>query len=288
MRRDDVLDVEDGPTLRHLDRRRDVPLLEREGGGVEGRAETRHRVGGADLGLAEGHARVLAGEGLQRLGVAGLVRGQAGGELLGAGLGELPGALGGEAGADLLLDQLERLRAAGALAGDLEDVIAERGLHRPHQLARLGAEGRVLELLDHAVAAEVADVAALVLRGGVVGVLLGHGGEVGAAVELLLRLLRAGLRLRVVALVVDHDQDVAGLHLVFLGVLGLVGVVVGPQVRLARIHLAGELGVADQQVGQVALLGQLELRLVGLEERLDLVLRRAATWAAKLVRGSWT
>ena len=144
-------------------------------------------------------------------------------------------------------------------------MIAEAGLDRPHQLVGLGVEGRVLELLDHLVAAEGADVAAAGLGGRVVGVLGGHLGEVGAALDLLLRFLDARLSLGVGALVVDLDEDVPGVDLLLVRELGLVGIVVALEVLIGHLDLAGGAVAVDEQVGHVALLGQAEFRLVGLE-----------------------
>src|SRR5947209_7738675 len=264
----DVLQIEDGPALRELHRLRDLALLEAGGRGAEAgvAADAGDDVLGAELaGLGEGDAGVLRGKRLEVAGAARLVAGQAGGEVLGLGGGEVARPLGGEAGADHLPGLLERLRAAGLLVEDLDQVVAEAGLDRAHQLVERGVEGRVLELLDHAVAAEGAEVAAVGLGGRVVGVLGGHLGEVGAALDLLLRLLDARLSLGVGALVVDLHQDVPGVDLLLVREIGLVRVVEALEVLIGHLDVAGGAVAVDEQVGDVALLRQAELRLVGLE-----------------------
>jgi len=56
------------------------------------------------------------------------------------------------------------------------EVVTELGLYRSHYLTLLGAEGCVLELLDHLAASEGPQVPSLAL-GGAHGILLGDGLE---------------------------------------------------------------------------------------------------------------
>ena len=74
----------------------------------------------------------------------------------------------------------------------LHDVIAELGLHDLGVADLLGEDG-VVELRHHRAAPGKAQFAALVLAAGVVGVLLGQVGKVGAALNLLEQRLGLGL-----------------------------------------------------------------------------------------------
>ena len=93
-------------------------------------------------------------------------------------------------------------------------------------LALLQLEGRLLELRHHLAAREEAELAALVLGAGVLGILLGQLREVGAVRDLLEQLAR---------LVLAVDQDVAGAHLL----LGL------QRRRSAVVEFLG-VGIADR------------------------------------------
>src|SRR5665647_865479 len=120
--------------------------------------------------------------------------------LLGVGEPSRPG-LRLQLGLELLLDHRLGLglglRRAGGLLGDLDDVIPELRLDRRRDRARLDAEGDRIELGHHAALGEAAQVAALVLRAGVDGVLLGDllpVGSTGIGGQQLLHLQGLGLR----------------------------------------------------------------------------------------------
>jgi hypothetical protein len=75
---------------------------------------------------------------------------------------------------------LEGLALLAALdVGQLDDVVAELGLHQAADLALLQREGRVLERLGHRAAREEVEVAALRRRARVLRVLLRDVGEAG-------------------------------------------------------------------------------------------------------------
>ena len=94
----------------------------------------------------------------------------------------------------------------GALAAvvDADDVPAELALEGLADLALLQLEGGLLELRHHLPAREEAELAALVLRARVLGMLLGQLRKVGPVRQLLEQIAR---------LVLALDQDVAGADL---------------------------------------------------------------------------
>ena len=91
-------------------------------------------------------------------------------------------------------------------------------------LAGRQAERRVLELLRHAAAAEVVEIAALRRRSLVLGILLRQGREIGARLRLLQQRFRPRLD-RGFVLALGLQQDVAGAHLLGRRELRLVGAV---------------------------------------------------------------
>ena len=105
----------------------------------------------------------------------------------------------------------------GLLLFGLDDVIAELGLDRIGDLAGVQREGCLVEFGNGDAVLEHAELAALLLRAGIVGVLLRERIPVAAGAKLLEHIFGLGLRgcigLGVRAL--GHgDEDVANLHLV--------------------------------------------------------------------------
>src|SRR5450759_3289555 len=89
-----------------------------------------------------------------------------------------------------------RLRRAGGLLGDLDDVLPELRLDRRRDRALRDTEGDRIELVHQAARGEAAQIAALVLRAGVEGVLLGDlqpVGSTGIGDQQLLHLQGLGL-----------------------------------------------------------------------------------------------
>src|SRR5436305_2684288 len=80
-----------------------------------------------------------------------------------------------------VLDRLERGRCTLAAVVDPHDVPAELGFEGLAHLAFLQPERRILELRHHLPTLEEAELAALILRSGVPGMLLGELGEIAAA-----------------------------------------------------------------------------------------------------------
>ena len=83
--------------------------------------------------------------------------------------GDLLGLLVDHGRHDPVLHRLEGRRRTLAAVVDLDDVPAELGLERLADLALLQLEGGLLELRHHLAATEEAELAALVLRAGVLG-----------------------------------------------------------------------------------------------------------------------
>ncbi len=165
---------------------------------------------------------------------------------------------------DLGAHRLVALLLAAANGRELDHVVAEVALDHAADLARLQAVGRVLERLDHGAAAEEVEVAALLRRALVLGVLLRDLGELrGILLHLGEDRLGLGLGLLPLGLgrvLVGLDQDVAGAALLRRGeallVLGVVlaKLVLGDgDVLLQRIEVEHE--VLDR-----GLLGSAELR----------------------------
>jgi len=195
-------------------------------------------------------------------------------QLAGAHLGRLARALARQPGADPGLGFGERRGAAGAPVEHLDQVQAVGGAHRTDHLPDLGAEGRVLELADHAAAPEVVEVAAALPAAGIVGILAGElferrtGGELGA------HFVHAGGRGRLVAVLVDVDQDVARAHLFGAGELRPVVLVPLLDLGGGDLERRAELRGVDQQVVDDALVRDAEVGAVGLEVGGDLLVAR--------------
>src|SRR5437660_3150066 len=174
-----------------------------------------------------------------------------------------------------LLDLVVRARVRRLLRGllvlDLDDVVAERRLHGADDLPGLGAERGVLELRDHLPAAEVAQLAALVLGRRIGRVLLRQRVPVAAGLHLRQHLLRG---------VLVGDQDMARLHLLGLVEHRVVLVEVRLDVALADVDLRRERLLEDDLALEdvldvllrVALLLDDLLELAGLELRLRVLL----------------
>ena len=258
---------EDGEAAGDLDRRRGLAGFEREGGRRERRAATDARDDLVDSERRGGdeHHRVVVGQRLElRLGGEPL-SGDLRGELRGPGFGLRLGALGGETRAHLRLGLRERLHAGGALLEHLDQMRAEAGADRPDEAPWRGAERRLLELLDHAAAAEEAEIAAAHLRARIVGELGGELGEVLAGLDALAQRDERGVGHLGRPGVVDLEQDVAGANLLFLLPVVEMRVVVGLELGLLEGHLGARAHRVDQQVVHDALRRQAELLGVALE-----------------------
>ncbi len=139
----------------------------------------------------------------------------------------------------------------GLLLFYLDDVVAVLRANEPGGLSRLQREGSLVELGDGRAVLEEAELAALLLAAGIVGVLLRQLGEVAAVVELIENVLGLGLgggvSLGVVA--VDLDEDVADLDLVVDLVVLQVLVVVLLNFGVGDLRSAlGEIGVGEGDV----------------------------------------
>ena len=145
---------------------------------------------------------------------------------------------------------------------------AERRLHQVAHLPHRKAEGRVLELLHHAPAPEVVEVAPLRLGLLVLGFLLRQRGEVGAAFDLLQQGLGLRLDQRLV-LAFGLEQDVAGPRLFGGRVLGLVVAIVLLDFARQDDRPCAQLLDVDQRVGDLAPLADAVLLFVRLEIRGD-------------------
>ena len=175
-------------------------------------------------------------------------------------------------------DLAERLGVRRLPLLHLHDVIAELGLHNLDVADLLGKDGLV-ELRHHRAAPGKAQLAALVLAAGIVGVFLGQFGEVGAGLKLLEQILGLGLG-RGIGLGVGArrhlDEDVAGTGLLRNRVLGLVRVEVLLNLLLGGLrNPAGQLIGGEGKVGDPALLrhGRGIARGVFLEEGLQVGVR---------------
>src|SRR5208282_294378 len=122
----------------------------------------------------------------------------------------------------------------------------EAGLDHGAYLAGFELEDRFVERLHHLAAGEKAQVAAVVLAAGIVGVLAGEFGEIAALLELGQDRIGFGfgVGLFFIAGVFDHaDQDVAGACLLGMAESGfVVALVIGLDVlvrerdSLAELH----------------------------------------------------
>src|SRR6185437_4274042 len=88
--------------------------------------------------------------------------------------------LAGEAGGDVGLHFIERARVGGLLFFGLDDVVAELGAHEAGDLSGLLLKSHFVERRNGGAVLDPAEFASLRLAAGIVGVLLGELGEVGA------------------------------------------------------------------------------------------------------------
>src|SRR6266849_10496239 len=146
-------------------------------------------------------------------------------------------------GFDLALHLLEVRGLALALLLDLDDVPAELRLDRVGDLAGLEREGRGREFRHHLVLGEEAEIAA-VGRAGILGLLLGEFGEIGA----LLQFFRDRL-----GLILGLHQDMPGMNFLLAGDL-LGGLLID---LLHRLVVGRRLAFArEQAVHQEAVAGE--------------------------------
>ena len=167
---------------------------------------------------------------------------------------------------------LERALVRGLDFLELDHVPAELGLNRRRDLAGLHREHRLGELRHVGLAGRPAELAALILRAGVGGVLLRQRGEIAARLRLCGDLVGSFLRGRVVA--AGLDQDVAraaplGVHVAFRRDL----VVVLAEARLVDLEAGRDVGRLQLDVLQRGGLGRDVAGLVGLVVRLHLLRR---------------
>ena len=151
----------------------------------------------------------------------------------------------------------------------LDDVEAERRLHQVADLAGLHAERGLLEFRDHAAAPEVVEVAAVLVVGVVLGVLLGQGREVGVGrLGFLEYVFRQRLH-HLLVLAFELEQDVAGAQLRRGLVLREVLLVERRDLGLGYRDRAAHLFDVDLRVLDLALLADAVLVLGLLEERYE-------------------
>ncbi len=163
-------------------------------------------------------------------------------------------------GLDLALDLVEIGRLAVALFLDLDDVPAELRLHGIGDLARLQRERDGGEFRHHLVLGEEAEVAAVGCAG-VLGLLLGEFGEIGALLEFVLDRL---------GLILGLDQDVAGVDfLLARDLLGgilidlLHGLVGGRSLAFARQQAVHQEPVARERQPLLEIVVVLDLLVLG-------------------------
>ena len=166
---------------------------------------------------------------------------------------------------DRLLGLLERLLRRLRDLGDLEQVVAELGLDRAAQLALLGLEDGLVELLLERALGLRGQLAALRLGGLVDRVLLRDGLPALAALERLLGRLGLGLALG------QHDQQVTPLGL--------------REARLVLVVEVLDLGVGDLVLALDDLVADLAREQVGLDLEHDVLLGLAGVLEELLVVG---
>ncbi|VUM09821.1 hypothetical protein PGKDCPLP_02877 [Stenotrophomonas maltophilia] len=162
---------------------------------------------------------------------------------------------------------LERLALATTHRGDLDDVVAEVGLHRADHVTRLGGEQGVFERLDHRATLDPAQITALVLRTRVFRVGLGQRREVGTR--------RLGFGSELVRLgfgTVTGDQDVRSLALFRRGELRLLVFIALAQGRFVSRGRCRQVGAIDLDVFQRHAFGLAEILAVAVVPLLDLLI----------------
>ena len=189
---------------------------------------------------------------------------------------------------DLVLHLIERRQLALANLFDLDDVPAERALHRVGDLAGLQLEGGIGEFRHHLVFGEPAEIAALgtrILRqfvgdlAEVFAVL--HAGERGLGLLLGRHQNMAGMdlglrRMRLGGIVVDLLHRRVGRR-----VLGdLAEQILHQDLVVVIGHFAGEIGVAFELVGRGLLGDELQIDEVVQDIGLDAPRRRAVRAAS--------
>ena len=168
---------------------------------------------------------------------------------------------------------LEGLGAGRLDALELQNVVAELGLHRPANLALLHAEGGIGERRHIHLALRPAEVAALLRRARILRELLRERREILAALRALQNGFGLGLDRRILLRIGDLQQDVP--HAALLGLrialrrLGLLLLEERLELRIIDAHVRGELGEAHLDIAQVHRFGRHVVGLVRIVIGLD-------------------
>ena len=132
---------------------------------------------------------------------------------------------------------------------DLDQVNAELGAHRPHQLPDGSVEGRLLEGSDHPATGKEIEVSTARLAHRVLRELARQGREVFTPFDTLLDLLQLALRRSHLFFAIGLQQNMAGPHLLLAGELGLVGVVIRQDLFVGDLDLGAQPRNIHHQVG---------------------------------------
>ncbi len=181
----------------------------------------------------------------------------------------LDGLLVAQLHVDLGTHVLEAAAGLGADPFQLDDVVAELGLHRLADLALLHREQLVGKGLHIGVAAGPAQVTAAGGGSRIAGMLAGQRREVTTVPDLLVHLLRQRRTLGVLRRVFHGEQDVARLARLRLHITRLVLLVARAQFVLGHHHGVGDVGQRQLGISQSHRLGDGEVFLVGLVPGLD-------------------
>ena len=177
------------------------------------------------------------------------------------------------------LDLGQRLFSTALHTRHLDDVEAILGLHYVGEARLVQPEGRIGKGLDHRVTLEEAQIAPLLGRARVLGVLLRQLGKlVRMGLGLGQQRLGTGLHLllgRCIGPFRHLQQDMAGLTLLGLVELVAVLLVVGLQLFLGRLDILGQhVGAAQRHIADVHRLGQVEGGRMGVVIGLELLIGR--------------